>query len=221
MGAFITAKRARSGFSLLELLVSIAVVAILIGASYAGFQQMDKERKALRCLGNLRAIGTAGALYSAENGGALPQSSHLGPARAWQKVLPPYMGGHKEVFKSPLSPSPTQPYSYAINDFITSRPYGAETLDFSRRQSFDSPASTLFFSLVTKEYGKVDHFHFADGSDGGFTPDAFRWQVAVELNHHAGHYLFVDGHVEAIPWAQIRTELLRQGSRFIRPDGNP
>ncbi len=64
-----------------------------------------------------------------------------------------------------------------------------------------------------------DHFHFADSTDGGYTPESFVLQVAVERHRKCANYLFVDGHVQGIPWTDAKTRLTRADARFVRPDG--
>lgn len=205
------------GFSLVELLVVAAIVMIVAALAVAAYGRVRQQGDAARCLANLRAIGMAAALYSNDHEGRLPQSSHQGPAQAWQYVLPAYVPDRK-VFRSPLSPDPGLAYSYALNDYLTARPYGAAQLDFSRRHVIEAPAATMMFALVTAAYGATDHFHFAES---GFGPAVFSAQVATEVIARSGHYLFVDGHVERMPWETLQKELDRPGSRFVRPDGKP
>jgi prepilin-type N-terminal cleavage/methylation domain-containing protein/prepilin-type processing-associated H-X9-DG protein len=218
----------RSAFSLLEMLVAMAVAAVVAALAISGASKALESSKVAKCLGNLRAIGSASALYSADNNGRIPQSSHQGPADKWRRVLRPYLEGgdaapgaqdSARAYRSPVAPAPLQDFSYAINDFLTAKPYGAAHLNYSRRQSIDSPAQTLFFTLMTAEFGPTDHFHFASSEDGGFSPGGFSSQVQTDVRQGSGHYLFVDGHVERLAWEQVKNELQRPGSKFIDPTG--
>ena len=49
---------------------------------------------------------------------------------------------------------------------------------------------------------------------------AFVSQVAVERHRKGANYLFVDGHVELMPWSKVLQKLQQTGERFVRPDGN-
>ncbi len=212
---------ATRAFTLVELLAAMAIIITLAALGAGGIVTMTKKAQVTRCLGNLRTIGRAAALFSAENDGRLPQSTHQGPALAWQYTLPPYLdGADKKVFVSPLAADPKQPISYSINDYLTSHPYGAATLDYSRRQCVDTPAATLFFTLSSREHGGADHFHFADGEEGGYSPTGFAGEVQVDVLNGAGHYLFVDGHAERLAWKTLTNELNRPGSKFIDPTGH-
>ncbi|CAN5512647.1 hypothetical protein BH09VER1_BH09VER1_45090 [soil metagenome] len=214
-------KSVTGALTLVELLATLAIVITLAALSAAGIANATKKAQVTKCLGNLRAIGQASTLFSAENDGRLPQSTHQGPALAWQYTLPPYLEGpDKKVFVSPLAADPRQSISYSINDFLTSHPYGAPTLDYSRRQCVSTPTATLLFTLSSKEHGGADHFHFADGEEGGYSPSGFASEVQVDVLNGAGHYLFVDGHVERISWKILTNELNRPGSKFIDPTGH-
>lgn len=209
-------------FTLVELLVVIAIIGLLAALTVGGMQRSLEQARVTQCLANLRAIGAAATLFSAENDGRLPQSSHQGPALSWRTVLPPYFkgGDARKILVSPLAPNPRQAFSYAINDFLTAHPYGAEELNYSRQQSVGSPARTLFFTLMTAEYGPTDHFHFADAGEAGYAPGAFSAQVQTDVVAGRGHYLFVDGHVELIAWETLKDQLTAPGSRFVDPTGH-
>ena len=206
----------RSAFSLVEMLVAMGIVALLATLGVAGVMNATDEARATRCLGNLRSIGIAAATCSADYGGLIPQSSHFSEdvSKVWTKVLKDY-GLKGKDFISPLDSNPRF-LSYAINDFLTKNPAGAEELDFSRVQKVPMPSQTFYVSVLEEHQMNSDHFHFAEA---GFNPASFRSEVWTELHKQAGHYLFVDGHVERIRWSDVQTRLTRSGSRFVRPDG--
>lgn len=207
-------------FTLIETIVVMAIIAITTVFATSAWQRTHTAAQATQCLANLRALGVASAQFSADNDGLFPQSTHQGPRYAWQYVLPAYLDGQaSRVFKSPLAPNPRQSFSYAINDYLTKSPNGAPQLNYARRQNVDSATQTMLFSLMTKAYGKTDHFHFADPGSGGISPSSVSYQVQTDVTGGRGHYLFVDGHVRAIPWEEIKTEIQRPGSKFIDPTG--
>lgn len=68
------------GFTLLELLVVIAVVAILAGLAYPVFQRVIESGRAAGCVSNLRQIGVGMGAYLAENNNTMPTLSTARPS---------------------------------------------------------------------------------------------------------------------------------------------
>jgi len=62
-----------SGFSLIELLVSVAIISILVALLISGISTVRTRLDRTHCLANLHGLGVATALFMAENEGALPQ----------------------------------------------------------------------------------------------------------------------------------------------------
>ena len=72
--------RTHRGFTLIELMVVIAIIAILIAVLLPNFIHARAQGQATACDDNLKHIGSAALLYSNDNGGRFPTAlSQLAP----------------------------------------------------------------------------------------------------------------------------------------------
>jgi prepilin-type N-terminal cleavage/methylation domain-containing protein len=109
-------KKFSSAFTLIEMLVVIAIIAILIAMLYPAISGMQERGKITQDMNNLRQIGLATQMYLNDNDGA-----YFLPTENWmQKLHPKYLPNWK-VFQSPFdkrSPSEDDanaPVSYGFN----------------------------------------------------------------------------------------------------------
>src|SRR5687767_2263869 len=108
------------GFTLVELLVVIGIIAILIGILLPSLQRARMSAQTVACTSNLRQLVLATHLFAQEHNGQIPQaynnisgrvlgySTPLGktwefnePMFGWEHALLKYMKGNKAVFLCP------------------------------------------------------------------------------------------------------------------------
>ncbi|MEM1164708.1 MAG: GntR family transcriptional regulator [Planctomycetota bacterium] len=106
----------RAGFTLLELLVVVAVIALLVTLLAPALQRAFHAAGRVACMSNLRQIGIAQAAYKADHDvsaeGYFQRGGHYGVARWWGfggKTTHPAVAGHLYL---PESERPLNMYMY-------------------------------------------------------------------------------------------------------------
>jgi len=206
------------GFTLVEILVTITLIAILSAVMVPVIRGMMSRSHSVRCSNQLRQIGAACLLYASDNNNTLPVTTHQRRQgiKSWTITLEPYTS-ETLAFHCTKDEHPTREISYVINDFLTPNPVGAPDLNLSRLANVSRPESSVLFAEVSPSYLNTDHFHFSVYRGGRIPAAAFAKQVAVERHDGSANYLFVDGHVETLSWKEVQRRLSNKSLPFIDP----
>jgi prepilin-type N-terminal cleavage/methylation domain-containing protein len=112
----------RAGFTLVELLVVLAVIAILAGLLLAGIQRVRDAGQRSQCLNNLRQIGLALSAYHNAHGVLPPGRAGTSPAEryprmGWSARILPYLEQQAlwEQAVRDYAANPTRPWASPVH----------------------------------------------------------------------------------------------------------
>ncbi len=167
----------RSGFTLVELVVTLVASTLLITGAFCAQQAVPLDRNKVRCMGNLRTLGQALAQYTQEEG--YYPGGHWQAGRYWIYVwharLRQQLGGRAESFLCPSNPvefawvpqyqegyRPPPPdkgwprYGYFVDEVPhfgpSDRPFSYGYNESGNRERFDAPQRGLGMHPDTEDY---------------------------------------------------------------------
>ena len=194
-------RRVRAGFTLVEILVVVAIIALLAAVSFAGLTAAIRSAKRAECASHLRSIGTGILTYGSDNNLDFPRTENP----AWDVPLNPYIGGQSTTTANPVlkCPEDSRPLT-AGGNFARSYSFNGNLPAKSNQVA--APAQTI---LVAEWYSGGTSGPGGAGINFQYNRD-FSWVVytpgncpAVSAGNKGYHgpnsnFLFVDGHVESI-----------------------
>lgn len=216
MGSF----HRQRGFTLLELIVTIATIAILATLSVSAYSKVWLVKNKVVCASNLRSIGSAITLFAQEQNGSLPGPVYTGqkayyhdPAQAiyYRNLcdylapvmdLPPAQGGSELLARVFVCPGwkAWKGRNPSASDNVYIVPYQTRMEDGSLFTPFGYPGATVQNpqSLPMKliQIPSLSKRAALMDADGGLAPG---WAVPPAPVHgKKRNYLFFDGHVETL-----------------------
>ena len=211
-------------FTLIELIVVLAIIAILMSMVYPVYTGISERAKATKDLSNLRQIGLATQTYLNDTDGILPGSS-IPPVTWMSQLSPKYFSGWRG-FQSPFDKRPSSevggassPISYGVNANIY--PGGAAIA----ASKITKPTAFILFAPAQASGATVSFSGWANSplsgvtvaGNGNNTATSNPGGVAIggaQNNRQRINALFADLHCETMPWATFT----RTGATTDDPD---
>ncbi len=111
-------KKTKETFTLIELLIVIAIIAILAGMLLPALNQARQTAFSAQCQSNLKQLGTAFSLYGQENDGFFPMSvfPDYATENTWLGKLDRYLGGSRAVVECPAASTKIKAFAEAFNN---------------------------------------------------------------------------------------------------------
>jgi len=212
----------RKGFTLVELLVVIAVIAVLAAILLPVFAQAREKARQTTCLSNLKQIGTALFLYvqDYDEGFPLqldtPSFTDAYALHAWPALLQPYSKIY-DIWRCPSSPDSTPVVksgtgSYWINAYLNGwcnnpsmNACGSSLCDAVplALAAIPYPVTTVVMSDGFGGTGYLTPVHMWCDIWAGGSADCYRWDT-----YHSGgaNYLLVDGHAKLFRPSAFRSD---------------
>ena len=234
----------RGGFTLVELLVIVAITGILAGLLLPALAGARRRADSARCGQNLRQIGLGMRLYAdMDSAGRLPGDDRppprpigLDPGPAWIFNLTNALGTVDQIR---ICPSDTLrswirtnfACSYVLNEYTSTdrrtQPGSARIIDPDggtvgvsttqrRLDLLPQPTRTILVFEASELGQRI--------GDSKTHPDTWflGWSnVVADIDPYrhgrSANYLYADGHVEAIPAAAVRTRVERGDNPAVPP----
>lgn len=139
--------RSSAGFTLVELLVVISIIALLIAILLPVLRQVRATAMQTQCLSQLKQITTAVSMYQVDNDGFIPpwrDNSHS-PTRYWTQQLIGYAGNRARMWVCPASPEAGSVKLSELEDGLQENPYDSTNAFRSRMRD----VTTLGINVAT------------------------------------------------------------------------
>jgi prepilin-type N-terminal cleavage/methylation domain-containing protein len=201
------------GFTLVEILVVVVVIAALTACGFATVKSMRDQAHMSACASNLRNIGLGLQMFADDNLGSYPDTTHSKSAdKAWIYQLATYLGEFDEVRICPADPKASQRLKNKASSYILNNAVFAAEIDemaeepsraFNKPSLLPDPSNTiLVFTIADRKppFPGEDHTHSELWTNWqmlvrDISPDRHKRRNSGDFTKGASNYLYADSSV--------------------------
>lgn len=208
-----------SGFSLVELLVVMGIIAILIAISFPIYRMILLHAQSVGCAARMRSVGIAFISYASDNDGQLPGRTEGANAIKWPTLLLPYVGNNPQNYVDPGDPVAVK---VPLNQLSLNSPNNTSFIfnGFNDLGFLNNPNLTVRLINITDSSNVILLGQEIPGG-ANFYLDVLQNDqnnVLKKTAYYGGsNYIFADGSLQYLTLAQYNDNLWLVNKSFVIP----